>query len=203
MRAPPGTHHARHIEIGRMVSGDRKNGLVRSVWPVHNAAMTITRRDAIASFALLADLLAADAHAGAQTPPSSAPPAAPRPPIFTQDLPNVTLDDWEVTVSHVDYPPGRVGSGPSPRRVRARVCPRGLSRHEDLGPGRGEDLHRRADVLRAARRDSRGLQEREPDAARETARDDLRQEGIGPHDARSGTRARWSSRAGVAPKQRR
>ena len=93
-----------------MVSVDRKNGLVRPVWPVHNAAMTITRRDAIASFALLADLLAADAHAGAQTPPSSAAPAAPRPPIFTHDLPNVTLDDWEVTVSHVDYPPGRVGA---------------------------------------------------------------------------------------------
>jgi quercetin dioxygenase-like cupin family protein len=71
--------------------------------------MTITRRDAIASFALLADLLAADAHAGAQTP-SSAAPAAPRPPIFKHDLPNVTLDDWEVTVSHVDYPPGRVGA---------------------------------------------------------------------------------------------
>jgi quercetin dioxygenase-like cupin family protein len=73
-------------------------------------AMTITRRDAIASFALLADLLAADAHAGAQTPPSSAAPTAPRPPIFKNDLPNVTLDDWEVTVSHVDYPPGRVGA---------------------------------------------------------------------------------------------
>jgi quercetin dioxygenase-like cupin family protein len=33
-----------------------------------------------------------------------------RPPVFTHDLPNVTLDDWEVTVSHVDYAPGRVGA---------------------------------------------------------------------------------------------
>src|SRR5262245_44787160 len=72
-------------------------------------AMMITRRDVVASFALLADLLVADAHAGAQTPPQSA-PAAPRPPVFTHDLPNVTLDGWEVTVSHVDYPPGRVGA---------------------------------------------------------------------------------------------
>jgi quercetin dioxygenase-like cupin family protein len=71
-------------------------------------AMMMTRRDAVASFALLAELLAADADAGAQAPaPSAAPP---RPPVFKQDLPNVTLDGWEVTVSHVDYPPGRVGT---------------------------------------------------------------------------------------------
>jgi quercetin dioxygenase-like cupin family protein len=34
----------------------------------------------------------------------------PRQPVFKHDLPNVTLDDWEVTVSYVDYAPGRVGS---------------------------------------------------------------------------------------------
>jgi quercetin dioxygenase-like cupin family protein len=73
-------------------------------------AMMMTRRDVVASFALFADLFTADAHAGAQTPPPSAAPAAPRPPVFKHDLPNVTLDDWEVTVSHVDYPPGRVGA---------------------------------------------------------------------------------------------
>jgi quercetin dioxygenase-like cupin family protein len=27
-------------------------------------------------------------------------------PVFKHDLPNVSLDGWEVTVSHVDYPPG-------------------------------------------------------------------------------------------------
>ena len=37
-------------------------------------------------------------------------PTPPRPPLFTHDLPNLTLDGWEVTVSHVDYAPGRVGS---------------------------------------------------------------------------------------------
>jgi len=70
----------------------------------------ITRRDALASLALFAELIASssDADAAAQ-PPSGAPPT-PRPPVFKHDLPNVSLDGWEVTVSHVDYPPGRVGN---------------------------------------------------------------------------------------------
>jgi quercetin dioxygenase-like cupin family protein len=68
--------------------------------------MLITRRDAVASFALFAELLASGRLAEAQTP---AAPAAPAPPVFVQSLPNLTLEDWEVTVSHVDYPPGRVG----------------------------------------------------------------------------------------------
>jgi len=66
--------------------------------------MTMTRRDALTSFAVFAELLASDHLAEAQTP------ANPRPPVFKHDLPNVSLDDWEVTVSHVDYPPGRVGA---------------------------------------------------------------------------------------------
>jgi quercetin dioxygenase-like cupin family protein len=70
--------------------------------------MMITRRDAVASFALFAELVASSRLAEAQAPATS--PAPPRPPVFTHDLPNVTLDDWEVTVSHVDYPPGRVGA---------------------------------------------------------------------------------------------
>src|SRR6266705_4943108 len=70
----------------------------------------MTSRDAFGSFALLAELLASAgrAEAQAQTPPSS--PQAPRPPVFKHDLPNVTMDDWEVTVSYVDYAPGRVGA---------------------------------------------------------------------------------------------
>jgi quercetin dioxygenase-like cupin family protein len=72
--------------------------------------MMMTRRDAVASFALFAEMIAAnrDAHAQPQTAPAA--PAAPRPPVFKQDLPNVTMDDWEVTVSFVDYAPGRVGA---------------------------------------------------------------------------------------------
>ena len=71
----------------------------------------MTRRDAVASFALFAELLASGRHAGAQTQAApAAPPATPRPPVFTHDLPNLTLDDWAVTVSYVDYAPGRVGA---------------------------------------------------------------------------------------------
>ena len=73
--------------------------------------MMMTRRDAVAAFALFAELLASntDLTADSQTAPGTA-PAAPRPPVFKQDLPNVSLDGWEVTVSWVDYPPGRVGA---------------------------------------------------------------------------------------------
>jgi quercetin dioxygenase-like cupin family protein len=73
--------------------------------------MRISRRDAVASFALFAELVASgrDAAAQTQTAPASQ-PGAPRPPVFKHDLPNVTMDDWEVTVSYVDYAPGRVGA---------------------------------------------------------------------------------------------
>jgi len=68
--------------------------------------MNMTRRDLVASFALLAEVAASSRRADAQTQPG----ARPTPPVFKHDLPNVSLDDWEVTVSHVDYPPGRVGA---------------------------------------------------------------------------------------------
>ena len=73
--------------------------------------MMMTRRDAVAAFALFAEMLASGTHADAENQAAPAtPPSAPRPPVFTHDLPNVSLDGWEVTVSHVDYPPGRVGT---------------------------------------------------------------------------------------------
>ena len=65
--------------------------------------MTITRRHALAVFAMFAEAIASTRVADAQTP------AAPRAPIKF-DLPNLAMDDWEVTISHVDYAPGRVGS---------------------------------------------------------------------------------------------
>lgn len=67
----------------------------------------MTRRDAVASLALLADVVGFGQLAEAQT--QSTPPST-RPPVFTHDLPNVTLDGWEVTVNYVDYPPGRIGA---------------------------------------------------------------------------------------------
>jgi len=66
----------------------------------------MTRRDAIGSFAVLAELIASSARA--QTPASA--PQTPRPPVFKHDLPDLTMDGWEVTASYVDYAPGRVGS---------------------------------------------------------------------------------------------
>jgi quercetin dioxygenase-like cupin family protein len=70
----------------------------------------MNRRDAIAAFALLSEWLAAGDAAASQTQTApSAPAAGPRPPVFKQDLPNVTLDGWEVTVNFVDYQPGHVG----------------------------------------------------------------------------------------------
>ncbi len=66
--------------------------------------MIMTRRDAVAAFALFASVLELDQNVAAQVP------AAPRPPVFVHDLPNLSMDGWEVTVSHVDYPPGRVGT---------------------------------------------------------------------------------------------
>ncbi len=71
--------------------------------------MMMTRRDAVAAFALFADVLAFDRDAGAAQAAGAAQPP-PRPPLFKGDLPNLTMDGWEVTVSHVDYPPGRVGA---------------------------------------------------------------------------------------------
>jgi quercetin dioxygenase-like cupin family protein len=71
----------------------------------------MTRRDAVASFALFVEMLASGRPVGAQAQTAPvAPPGAPRPPVFKHDLPNLTLDDWEVTVSYVDYAPGRVGA---------------------------------------------------------------------------------------------
>ena len=61
----------------------------------------ITRRDVLATAPLLL-LNAAAVNAEAQSP-------APRPPVFQQDLPNLTMDDWQVTVSEINVPPGQVG----------------------------------------------------------------------------------------------
>lgn len=67
--------------------------------------MNMTRREAAAAFALFAEMIASATKADAAQAPQ-----APRPPVFKHDLPAVNLDGWEVTVSHVDYAPGRVGA---------------------------------------------------------------------------------------------
>src|SRR5579872_2292302 len=67
----------------------------------------ITRRDTLAgAIALLCELSAAHAQRNGTTPQQSQSRTGP---VFKHDLPNITMEDWEVTVSYVDYPPGRVG----------------------------------------------------------------------------------------------
>jgi|SRR5437870_1303566 len=59
------------------------------------------RREALAgAFALLCQTAAAG-----QTQSQ-----ARRGPVFKHELPKVNMEDWEVTVSYVDYVPGRVGA---------------------------------------------------------------------------------------------
>src|SRR5689334_155797 len=65
----------------------------------------MTRRKAVASIALLNQFAASIAHAQAPGTAAQGPH-----PVFKHDLPNLTMDDWEVTVSDVEYPPGRVGA---------------------------------------------------------------------------------------------
>ena len=73
--------------------------------------MMMSRRDVVASIALVAEWVASERQANAQPQSERAtPPASPLPPVFKHDLPNLTMDDWEVTVSYVDYAPGRVGA---------------------------------------------------------------------------------------------
>jgi quercetin dioxygenase-like cupin family protein len=68
----------------------------------------MTRRDTlVATFALLCELGAANAQTRNGTTAQQAPGATG--PVFKHDLPNITMEDWELTVSYVDYPPGRVG----------------------------------------------------------------------------------------------
>jgi quercetin dioxygenase-like cupin family protein len=61
----------------------------------------ITRRDALASTPWLLLLQAAASNANAQ--PSQ--PGA----VFQQDLPNLNMDDWQVTVSEITQAPGQAG----------------------------------------------------------------------------------------------
>jgi quercetin dioxygenase-like cupin family protein len=66
----------------------------------------ITRRQTLlAAFALVCQQAAA--HDPQRTSPMSQSSADD--PVFQHDLPDITMNDWQVTVSEVDFPPGRVG----------------------------------------------------------------------------------------------
>src|SRR5258708_35811603 len=68
--------------------------------PFRGQNMMISRREALGSLplAMFLELAASAADARAHARP-------PRPnTVFTHDLPNLTMDDWQVTVSYDDYP---------------------------------------------------------------------------------------------------
>ena len=68
----------------------------------------ITRRDTLAgAIAFLCELGAA--HAQTRNGTTGQESQRGNGPVFKHDLPNLTMEDWEVTASYVDYPPGRVG----------------------------------------------------------------------------------------------
>ena len=62
--------------------------------------MMISRRDALGSLplALFFELAASAAHAQAQAQAIQPSPNT----VFTHDLPNLTMDDWQVIASYVD-----------------------------------------------------------------------------------------------------
>src|SRR5215470_13698717 len=63
--------------------------------------MDITRREAIAGALLpLMQFAGAAAAQAAQAPDGT---------VFTHDLPNITMDDWQVTASIINQEPGSVG----------------------------------------------------------------------------------------------
>jgi len=67
----------------------------------------ITRRGTLAAaIALLCEL---GANAQTRNDATGQQPQRANAAVFKHDLPNITMEDWEVTVSYVDYPPGRVG----------------------------------------------------------------------------------------------
>lgn len=68
--------------------------------------MMMNRRELVAAFALFAEAIA---QASSDAPQAPQAPAGNNQ-VFKHDLPPVNLDGWEVTVSHVPYPPGRVGT---------------------------------------------------------------------------------------------
>ena len=70
----------------------------------------MSRRDAFGSLVVFADMIAAAGRVQAQAPGAASGQSPPRPPVFKHDLPNLTMEDWEITVNYVDYAPGRVGA---------------------------------------------------------------------------------------------
>jgi quercetin dioxygenase-like cupin family protein len=85
-----------------MAQGELNDALCSGVFPseISSIVMTTRRNALAAAFALLTEAAATAQNKSGQ---------ADRGPVFQHELPNITMDDWQVTVSEVPYPPGRVG----------------------------------------------------------------------------------------------
>src|SRR5262245_1224071 len=103
--------------------------------------MELTRRDALA--AAVAPLLLAISGKGQ---------GAQNAPVFVHDLPNLTMEDWQVTVSQITLPPGNVGAPHRHRDSSWLTCWRErLSRRSPGHPKRHTVPARCFTNIRAAR----------------------------------------------------
>ena len=66
----------------------------------------ISRRHALGMLGIFAEILTTTGQAQTSRDSTGASNSF----VFKQDLPDVSLDGWEVTVRYVDYAPGRVGT---------------------------------------------------------------------------------------------
>jgi quercetin dioxygenase-like cupin family protein len=121
----------------------------------------LTRREALLALPALLELAARAESASAQDGPAQAVP------VYKHDLPGVSLDGWEVTASHVEYPPGRVGAPHKHAgfvlayvlmgRVVAKVSGQGEERTYGVGemfyeqPGATHEVSRNASQTEPAR----------------------------------------------------
>jgi len=146
--------------------------------------MMMTRRETVAAFALFAEMIAFDRDAAAhtQTPATPAPRRGPR-----SSSTICRTCRWTAGKSRSATSTTRpAASAPSTTHagfVLAYVL-EGLGDHQDLRPGRGTGLQDRRDVLRAAGRDTRGVEEREPDRPAKLLAMIFRQEGLDTDDSR-------------------
>ena len=123
----------------------------------------------------LLETLAALAFLGGSAAAQTAAPA-PSKPIFTHDIPDMTLRNWGLTAVEVRYAPG--GGSPSHRHPGLTIAY--VLEGEYPVEGRrwsGEDVRRRRDVLRNTGRDARRLAQCQHVDASAAARHPARGEG--------------------------
>ena len=114
--------------------------------------------------------------------------------VFKHDLPNLTMDDWEVTVSQVDFPPGLVGKVHHHAGFVLAYCAGRKDREQSFRAGR-KNLSAWGNVLRTAGKHARSVQQRERKPAGQPASAELREERRAINYARAGVES-WASVVG-------